>query len=263
MLGAHTQREWVTAAVTTLLLATAAGFMLWWWALAITLIAGTLILVSFRDPDRSPPSQRGVVVSASDGTISSIHPVEELEAFDGSAVCIRTFLSLTDVHIIRMPCYGRIDSVRHQPGRHISALNPRSIEENESVTVTLLHPTRQETVAVVRLIAGQFARTIRLFAQQGDTLQRGQRLGTILLGSTVEVYLPTESSYRMMLETGATVRAGESIIAEPRRDQPVTATLLPMNQQTSEPTPPSDHQSPEPHQQLNLPDPTLTPSQPG
>lgn len=214
MLCAGARREWLALLVSAALIAIGVSVMGWWWASIVVVVLGLMLLLAFRDPDRSSPSQRGVVVSAADGTVSSVHTLERLDPLPGEVVCVRTFLSLLNVHVVRMPCYGRIDSIEVQDGRHLSALNPKSVEENASVTLRLSHPTRREPVAVVRLIAGQFARTIRLFVEEGDTLQRGQRLGIILLGSTAEVYVSQAEMGTCRVAEGQKVRAGETVILE-------------------------------------------------
>ncbi|QDU71692.1 phosphatidylserine decarboxylase [Mucisphaera calidilacus] len=212
MLCAGARREWITLVVTTALLAAGAAVLGWWWASLMIVVLGGVVLLTFRDPNRNPPSQRGVVVSAADGRVSSIHVLEDCAPLGGRTLCVRVFLSLLNVHVVRIPCYGRIASIEHRPGRYVSALNPASVEENESVTLVIEHPTSQASVAVVRLIAGQFARTVRLFVQEGQTLQRGQRLGIILLGSTAEVYLPDAAVADCVVSEQDRVRAGESVI---------------------------------------------------
>ncbi|WP_428386233.1 phosphatidylserine decarboxylase [Mucisphaera sp.] len=246
MLCAHARREWLTLATATLLLTAAAAIMTWWITAALILLIGLAGVLSFRDPDRQPPSQRGVVVAPADGRIASIHEAPDLDTFDTPTLCIRTFLSLFNVHVVRMPCYGRIAAIHHRDGKHLSALNPASAEENQAITLILNHPTRDEPVAAVRLIAGQFARTIRLFVTEGQTLQRGQRLGIILLGSTAECYLPNPDQVRPLLETGAKVRAAESIIAEPIRSPHPATTSTPTEpaSKPAEPTAPPPEPQP-------------------
>ena len=58
---------------------------------------------------------------------------------------------------------------------------------------------------------GLFARRITTDVSIDQAVARGQRIGSILLGSRAELYLP--DCARMLIGPGAVVRAGESIVA--------------------------------------------------
>ena len=214
MLSPLARAEWSSALVSGVLLVAAASLMAWWWtALAIAIVTLGVILF-FRDPTRPPPTNRHVAVSPADGKISSIHRVESFEPFGEPALCVRVFLSVFDVHVVRTPLHGMIRSIEAVEGRHANALSPRSAEDNAATWVTLNHPVRQESpVAVVRLIAGMFARSMTLAPREGEIVQRGQRLGIIKLGSTAELYLPESLQPEARLNLGDRVKAGVTIVA--------------------------------------------------
>ena len=65
-------------------------------------------------------------------------------------------------------------------------------------------------------IAGLIARRIVSYAEEGDTLRRGQRFGMIRFGSRVDLYLP--DSYIPAVSLGETVLAGQTVIARARQD---------------------------------------------
>jgi phosphatidylserine decarboxylase len=64
----------------------------------------------------------------------------------------------------------------------------------------------------VRQVAGVLARRIICDAAVGDVLSRGQRIGMIKFGSRVEVYVPVEGGFEVLVLPGARVRAGETVL---------------------------------------------------
>src|SRR3546814_9235346 len=64
----------------------------------------------------------------------------------------------------------------------------------------------------VRLITNLAARRIETWVQDGETIARGQRIGRILLGSTVVLELPATT--KLLVRTGDRVWAGETAVAE-------------------------------------------------
>ncbi len=214
MLSGYAKSEWSTILAIGVML-TATLIVIGWWPLAIIIALVTVALLAFfRDPHRRTPTQRGIMTAPADGRISSIHRVEHYDAFDGSAVCVRIFLSVLDVHVNRSPCHGIVGRITHKPGDHLNALNPDSAEVNESITIVLLHPIRRHPIAAVRQIAGLLARTIVCAAREDLVLQRGQRYGVIKFGSTTELYIPDTLTPRVLVEQGQYVYGGLTVLAE-------------------------------------------------
>ena len=231
-LSGYARNEWLAImAVGALIFASA--MLLGWWFLALAVGVGTIaILTFFRDPERRVPTQRGAVVAPADGRVSSIHQIEHFPPFDEPAVCVRIFMSVLDVHINRSPCHGVIKSITHTPGDHRNTLNPESAEVNENNLIVFNHPVRDEPVAAIRQIAGLLARTIYCHPKVGITLQRGQRLGIIKLGSTTELYLPASSSPTLVVEQGQKVHAGTTVLAHVKGAE-VAVTTKPAAAQTA------------------------------
>jgi phosphatidylserine decarboxylase len=186
---------------------------LWWLAIPVCLFALAL-LAFFRDPERTVPVRRNIMVAPADGKISSIHEVEKFELFGEGAVCIRIFLSVLDVHINRSPCHGVVGPNIKKPGKYLNALKPESAEENEWCTFPLLHPAKKTPVAAVRQVSGMIARTIVCAAQEGQTLQRGERFGMIKFGSTTEIYVPKSFQPKLLVEKGQYVWGGVTEMME-------------------------------------------------
>lgn len=229
MLSPYAKREWITLLVIGALVTATFGAVGWWWAMGIVVVVAVAVLSFFRDPNRRTPTERGAVVSPADGRVSSIHHLDHFAPLGGPAVCIRVFLSVFNVHLVRCPCHGVVDSMTHTPGKHLNVLNPRSAEVNESHLTALLHPIRRYPVASVRQVAGLIARSIHCAVEPEQILQRGQRMGIIKLGSTVELYLPDTLKPTIRIKQGQRVLGGVTVVAAvtPLPIQPEEATSPP------------------------------------
>jgi len=162
-------------------------------------IVGGAILAFFRDPERTPPESG--IISPADGTVSVVRTDEN------STVRVGVFMNVTDVHVNRAPLSGVVQDVTHRPGANRPAFSKES-DRNEAVRIDC-----QEFSVV--LIAGWFARRIHPYVEAGDSLERGERLGHIAFGSRADVLLPPAvSESDLTVETGDSVRAGETVIAD-------------------------------------------------
>lgn len=214
MLSPLAKQETLTIAAIGLLLSVAVVLLGAWW-LMILVIPGTMaFLAFFRDPDRRTPTQRGVMTAPSSGRISSVHDVEHFEPLGGPATCVRIFMSVLDVHINYSPYHTEVASVTHTDGEHLNTLNPQSAEDNESNLLVLVHPTREYPMAAVRQVAGMLARTIVCSVEEGQVLQRGQRIGLIKLGSTTELYIAHDLSPQVRVRQGQKVVGGMTVLAQ-------------------------------------------------
>jgi phosphatidylserine decarboxylase len=87
-------------------------------------------------------------------------------------------------------------------------MNPASADRNEQNCVTV----RGEGIEVVfKQIAGLLARRIVFNFAEGDTVERGQRVGLIKFGSRVDVILPAEAKIRV--KVGDKVQGGATVLA--------------------------------------------------
>jgi phosphatidylserine decarboxylase len=67
-------------------------------------------------------------------------------------------------------------------------------------------------VAVVQ-IADRYVRTIDCYVREGDSIERGQRIGMIRMGSQCDVFLRRLSVLEVLCRPGDRVRAGETVLA--------------------------------------------------
>lgn len=162
----------------------------------------------FRNPDRTPPSLPGAVISPADGKIvyAGDNPPDRYREEPGKRVSV--FMSVFDVHVNRAPVSGKVVSVRYHPGEFLVANVEKASLANEQNGVLLETPDGHR-VAYVQ-IAGLIARRIVCDLAEGDTVSQGQRVGIIRFGSRVDILLPASAS--LSVRAGDRVRAGESVV---------------------------------------------------
>ena len=196
-------REAYPYLVVGLAVAAAGGVLGFPYLAAGALALSAFVAYFFRDPERSIPSEEGVVVSPGDGRV-----VEVSRLGEGKGTRIAIFLSLTDVHITRAPLSGLVKAVTYRPGRFLPANLGRASLENERNDLTL-----ETSVGETRLsqIAGIVARRIVCWKKTGDLVVAGERIGLIQFGSRLEVVLP--EGVEVVVVQGSRVKGGSSILA--------------------------------------------------
>ncbi len=158
-------------------------------------------LAFFRDPERSIPVKG--IVSPADGVVSLI------DRKDGN-IRVAVFMNVHNVHVNRAPLSGRILSVRHVDGGYLPAYSKDS-ERNERMYIEM--ETDIGKVTVVQ-IAGVLVRRIVIYVNEGDAVDKGQRIGMIRFGSRVDTIMP-EGRVKVIVREGDRVKAGETVIALP------------------------------------------------
>jgi phosphatidylserine decarboxylase len=180
----------------------------WLWPIAPFVLA-LFFLWFFRDPERAVPAGEGVVVSPGDGLVTE---TASIETPTGPRKRISIFLSVFDVHVNRSPIGGVVSQIAYQKGKFLNAMNPASAESNEQNTVTVRGQGPDEGFEVTfKQIAGLLARRIVFRCREGQTVERGQRVGLIKFGSRVDVVLPATAS--LQVKVGERVKGGASVLA--------------------------------------------------
>src|SRR6185312_12178682 len=176
----------------------------WAWSV-IPLVLACFFLWFFRDPERAIPAGYGLILPPGDGKLTE---TARIETPAGPRQRISIFLSVFDVHVNRSPISGVLSRVEYQKGLYLNAMNPASAERNEQNVVTV----RGEGYTVTfKQIAGLLARRIVFNFQEGDVVQRGQRVGLIKFGSRVDVLVPPEAA--LQVKVGERVKGGSSVLA--------------------------------------------------
>jgi len=176
------------------------------WAAAFALLGGSFAYF-FRDPDRQIPQGAGLVVSPADGEVMFAGPADKRWAPPGDWQQVTIFLSPIDVHMNRTPVAGRITRIEYKAGRFLPAYDERS-NDNESNEITIDHEGQP---IVFRQVVGILARRIVCRVQEGEHLERGQRIGLMKFGSRMDVFLPLTATLKVT--AGQRVIAGETVIA--------------------------------------------------
>jgi phosphatidylserine decarboxylase len=200
------------------------------WVLTMACAFSVLAYRFYRDPERTPPTAEGLIMSPADGEVVYVrharrgvlpavskggreHALEELTRTPlrhEDAVVVGIGMTFLDVHVNRAPIAGTIALRRHFAGSFGSLKRPEMAFRNERLTTVIERGGLQ--VAVVQ-IASRLVRQIVSFVDEGRQVALGQRIGVIRFGSQVDVVLPARRDLEVRVEPGMHVRAGESTIA--------------------------------------------------
>jgi phosphatidylserine decarboxylase len=182
-----------------------------WYIAAILLSAVAAFLINFfRDPHRSGSDRHVDVLSPADGTVVMIKDVPDGEVWPGLTRQVSIFMSVFDVHVNRAPIAGKIVHYRYSAGKKMVAMSHKSSTENEQNLIVMTDP-RGATLAF-KQIAGLLARRIVFDKKEGDTVDRGERVGMIKFGSRVDIFFPPSAS--ILVKIGDKPKVGLTVIAE-------------------------------------------------
>lgn len=186
-------------------------FLLGWPIPAVVALALTIFVVSFfRDPERTPPTGVGLILSPADGRVIKIASLHDDRFLHGEATLVSIFMSPLNVHINRAPATGRVLDVRYNPGKYFRAFADKASLDNEQNAV-LMEDEQGRRLCCVQ-IAGFLARRIVCYLHAGMPIERGQRYGMIMFGSRADLYLPPAA--RVRVNVGDRARGGLTVIAE-------------------------------------------------
>jgi len=177
-----------------------------WWAAGFTALAA-FFAYFFRDPEREVPVEPGLVVSPADGRVVVAGAADPRWSPPGTWKQITIFLSPIDVHMNRTPVDGRITRVEYRQGSFLAAYKVEA-GGNELNEIWIDH--HGEPV-VVRQIVGVLARRIVCRVAEGQTLERGERIGLMKFGSRMDVFLPARAE--LLVRAGQHVVAGVTVLA--------------------------------------------------
>ena len=198
---------------------------------SLSIIIVILLLIIFllnfyRDPKRKIPKGNNIV-SPADGRVISILKINankvkinkgflgKIEAItkDIAKECyvISIFMSPFDVHVNRAPISGQVNSIKHEKGKYFAAFNPEKSLMNEKNEIII----KNKKVGKVKMIqiAGFLARRIICSINKNEKVNKGQRMGKIVLGSQVTLILPSKK-IKLKIKKKQKVVGGETIIAD-------------------------------------------------
>lgn len=183
------------------------------WLLILLTIASfvffCIVVLFFRNPDRTLVADDNKVFVPADGKIVAIEEVEESEYFHDKRLQVSIFMSAFNVHVNRYPVSGEITYTKYHPGKYLVAWHPKSSLLNERSTIVIKALDGQEIL--VRQIAGFVARRIVTYPKAGDHAVQGNDLGFIKFGSRVDVFLPLDAKINVQL--GEIVKGNRTVLA--------------------------------------------------
>ncbi|MCD4832039.1 MAG: phosphatidylserine decarboxylase [Anaerohalosphaeraceae bacterium] len=190
------------------------------WTLELISLAFLLwVLAFFRDPNRKIPQETDILLAPADGKISDIDLIDDPNCKGQKLMRVGIFLSVFNVHINRVPCRVKIDSIKYCPGQFKNAMSPESAQVNESNDLTMTRLDEPSHMIVVRQISGAIARRIVCIAKPDNELSQGQRFGMIKFGSRTEICIPEDIAAECLVKVGQKVKAGETILMKYKNEQ--------------------------------------------
>jgi phosphatidylserine decarboxylase len=193
---------------------------------------GALTWLFYRDPDRVLPDEPGLVLSPADGTVIYIRRLEAgeplrsekngavmvLDEVRDTAIAwealwqVGIAMVFTDVHVNRAPIPGVLTFACHKPGKFLSLRRQEALNLNERQTLIIENGSHDMRVMLVQ-IASRLVRQIVAYVGEGQSLERGQRVGMIRFGSQVDLFLPIRRVKEVELKIGQRLQAGVTIVA--------------------------------------------------
>jgi phosphatidylserine decarboxylase len=163
-----------------------------------------------RDPERTPPAGGGLV-SPVDGTVL-------LNAERNGRRFLVISLNVWDVHVARCPCAARVNDIVDagdmlEPGRDDPLRDDPYyfLRDKRSPRQRYLELETGQGEIRLRLVTSYLSRRIEFFCKSGDLVERGQRIGRMLFGSTC--VLETGLSTQFCVTVGQRVEAGETLVS--------------------------------------------------
>ena len=181
------------------------------------------IIIFFRDPKRVVPVD-DMIVSPADGRITYIgeSAAPKESNIKNKFLKISIFLNIFNVHINRIPTYGKVEKICYVSGKFFNASLDKSSKENERNIIVI--KKNNSDLIIVSQIAGLIARRIVCDLQENDEILQGDRFGLIKFGSRVDLYLPL--NYQTLVAVGQTVKGGETIISNPKNITKLIKTII-------------------------------------
>jgi len=165
----------------------------------------------FRNPERTAPTEAGVMVSGADGVVKTVETLDGGEFFPGQqAVRVSVFLSPLDVHVNRCPIAGKVVKLAYREGRHLLTMDERSAFYNQHSVIVV--ESDDGIRCLVKQITGPIVRRVVYWLTEGQSIGRGGVIGMMKFGSRMDVWFPADR-VTVVVKPGDRVRAGETIIA--------------------------------------------------
>ena len=182
--------------------------LLWFGTLLIVLF-WFFIVAFFREPRRVKIHDPELVFAPCDGRVVVSEVVHEHEYLDREMLQISIFMSITNVHMNRVPFGGTVEYFKYHPGRFLVAWHPKSSTENERTTTVVRTTSGKEVL--FRQVAGLIARRIVSYMKVGAPVEQNSVCGFIKFGSRIDILIPKDSE--LLVEIGDPVIGSQTPLA--------------------------------------------------
>ncbi len=199
----------ISAAIASVFLFVIGGVVLTAFAIILA-VFGIFSLYFFRNPNRTAPNGKNLIISPADGKVQDIIECKSDFFKNGKCRKIAIFMSVFNVHVNRSPVDAVIKNVKYKKGKFLPADDKEASLLNESNTLYM--ETEEKKHIIVTQIAGIIARRIVCYAKQGDIIDKGEAFGLIKFGSRLEVSVPVSAEIRV--KEGDNVKAGVTVLGE-------------------------------------------------
>ena len=160
----------------------------------------------YRDPERIVPPGQNLVAPA-DGLLRDV-------IYKNDLTYLVVALSFWDVHVVRTPVAGVVKDITSEGYtlyRYSSEVKDQAYLEGKAGPVQQVLTLDTDYGEVrVRLITSYWASRLKVWVHVGDRLEKGQRIGRILLGSSVVAEFPGHVEFAVPVQER--VVGGETII---------------------------------------------------
>jgi phosphatidylserine decarboxylase len=181
-----------------------------WLKIALWVLAALILVLTlqfFRDPERTTPTDKNILISPADGKVIIIKEVDEPNFIKGKATQISIFMSPLNVHVNRIPVSGKVAFLQYVQGKFLRAFEDKASTENERSEIGIESAYGK---VLFTQVAGYVARRIVYELKPGDSVTIGKRFGMIKFGSRVDVLVP--QGWTPNVKLGEKVTAGETIL---------------------------------------------------
>ena len=177
-------------------------------AILVLTILMIFCLNFFRDPKRITPRQDNLIISPADGKIIKIDELDDPNSGEKLKI-VSIFLSVFNVHANRMPIDGKFIDVQYVKGKFLAAFDHMASDHNERTEIKI---QTKFGIIKVKQIAGLVARRILCYANVGEKMKAGGRLGFIRFGSRTDIILP--AGINLEIKLNQKVLGGETVIGK-------------------------------------------------
>lgn len=193
--------------VSSLILGSFSDFLGW-----IGIILTIWCIFFFRDPNRITPKEKNLIISPADGKIIKVEDTEIPPEFKEKKTMkkISIFMNVFNVHVNRVPAFGKIKNLQYSPGAFFNASFDKSSKENERMSIKLKTMDNKDIYFVQ--IAGLIARRIKCDLNLDQEVKCGEKFGIIRFGSRMDVYFSNDIHVNVL--EGQTVIGGETVLAD-------------------------------------------------